>query len=91
MNRILLEKVRCLLSNDSISKSFWVETLANTCHLVNRLPSSVIRGKTPLEVLPRKVTQDYDSLKVFGYLTYYHVKEEARERGKECSLDSRKA
>jgi len=48
MNRTLLEKVRCMLSNAGISKSFWAKALAYTCHLVNRLPSSAIRGKTPL-------------------------------------------
>jgi len=46
MNRTLLEKVRCMLFNARISKSFWVEALAHACHLVNRLPSSVIGGKT---------------------------------------------
>jgi len=50
MNRIFLEKVHCKLSNARLSKFFWAETLAYACHLVNRLPSSVIRCKTPLEV-----------------------------------------
>ena len=48
MNMILLEKVRCMLSNVSISKSFWAEALAYACHLVNRLPLSAIGDKTPL-------------------------------------------
>jgi len=59
----LLEKVRCMLSNTGISKSFWVEALAYACHLVNRLPSFAIGGKTPPEVWSEKfVAQDYDSL-----------------------------
>jgi len=38
------------VSNARLSKSFWAEALANTCHLINKLPSSAIGGKTPLEV-----------------------------------------
>ena len=50
MNRTLLEKVHCMLSNASLSKNFWAETLAYACYLVNRLPSSAIGGKSPLAV-----------------------------------------
>jgi len=49
MNRTLLEKVRCMLSNAGISKSFWAKALVYACHLVNRLPSSAIGGKALLE------------------------------------------
>ena len=65
-----------MLSSVELSKNFWVETLAYAFYLVNRLSSSVIGGKTPLKVWSRKPAQDYDSLRVFGCLTYYHVKED---------------
>ena len=42
-------------------------------HLVNRLSSSAIDGKTPLEVWSGKPATDYDSLHVFGSIAYYHV------------------
>jgi len=73
---ILLEKVQCMLFNVGISKSFWTEALAYACHLVNKLSSSAIGGKTPLEVWLEKVAQDYDLLWVFGCPTYYHVKKD---------------
>ena len=44
-------------------------------HLINRLPSSALNGKTPFEVLSGKPTIDYDTLRVFGSTAYYHVKE----------------
>jgi len=50
MNMTLLEKIRCMLSNASISKYFWSEALACYCYLVNRLHSSTIEGKTLLKV-----------------------------------------
>ncbi|KAE8695075.1 Cytochrome P450 82A4 [Hibiscus syriacus] len=56
-------------------KTFWVEVVTYACNLINRLPSSAIRGKIPLEVWFGKPATDYDSLHIFGSTTYYHVKE----------------
>jgi len=50
--------------------------LAYACHLVSRLPSSSIGGKTPLEIWSEKVAQDYDLLQVFECPAYYHVKKD---------------
>ena len=76
MNRALLEKVHCMLSNIGLEKSFWSEALAYTCHLISKLPSSGLGGKTPLKVWSKKVAQDYNSLLVFDSMAHYHVKEE---------------
>ena len=76
MNMTLLEKVHCMLSNTSISISFWAEALAYACYLVNMLSSSAVGGKTPVGVWSKRVAQDYDSLRVFDCPTYYHVKED---------------
>ena len=43
---------------------------------MNRLPSSAIGGKTPLEVWSEKTAADYDLLRVFGCPAYYHVKDD---------------
>ena len=64
------------ISNAGISKSFCAEALAYVCHLVNRLSSSAIGGKTPLKAWSGRVAQDYDSLRIFGCSSYYHVKED---------------
>jgi len=61
MDMTLLEKVRCMLFNAGLSKSFWAETLAYACHLINMLSSSAIGGKTLLKVwsekLPKTMTR----------------------------------
>ena len=75
MNRTLLEKVRCMLSNAGLGKQFWAEAVTYAGHLVNRLPSSALERKTPMEVWSGKPATDYDSLHVFGSTAYYHVKE----------------
>ncbi|KAG9455031.1 hypothetical protein H6P81_007935 [Aristolochia fimbriata] len=75
MNKTLVEKVRCMLSNPGLGRKFWAEAVTYAQHLVNRLPSSAIGGKTPLEVWSGKPAIDNDSLHVFGSITYYHVNE----------------
>ena len=75
MNRTMLEKVRCMLSNASLGKQFWAEVVMYASHLINRLPSSALNGKTPLEVWSGKPINDYNTLHVFGSTAYYHVKE----------------
>jgi len=62
-----------MLSNVGLSNFIW---LRYACLLINRLPSSVIGGKTPLKVWSGKVAQDYSSLRIFGYPAYYHVRED---------------
>jgi len=73
MNRTLLEKIQCLLSNARLAKSFWVEALTYASHLINMLPSSAIGGNTLMEVWSEKAVQGYDMLKIFGCPAYYHV------------------
>ena len=75
MNRTMLEKVRCMLSNAGLGKQFWAEVVMYASHLINRLPSSALNGKTPLEVWSGKPINDYNTLHVFGSTAYYHVKE----------------
>jgi len=78
-NRTLLDKIRCLLSNRGLKKSFWAEAMTYASHLINRLPSSVIGGKTPMKIWSGKVATDYDMLRVFGCPPYYHVSDEKLE------------
>ena len=75
MNRTLLEKVRCMLSNAGLGREFWAEAVTYASHLINRLPSTAIGGKSPLEKWSGNPAKDYDSLHVFGCIAYYHVKE----------------
>ena len=75
MNRTLLEKVRCMLSNAGLGKAFWAEAVTYACHLINRLPAAANEGKTPMEVWSGKPATNYDSLRIFGSPAYFHVRE----------------
>ncbi|KAH9714714.1 Integrase catalytic domain-containing protein [Citrus sinensis] len=63
--------------NEGIKRhfTFWAEAVSYASHLVNRLPSAVIGGKTPMEMWSGKHAQDYDPLRIFGCPAYYHVKD----------------
>ena len=72
MNRTLMEKVRCMLSNAGLPKVFWAEATATACHLVNRSPSIAIDKRTPEEVWSG-TPANYSDLKIFGCPAYAHV------------------
>ena len=75
INRTLLEKVWCMLSNAGLDKKYWAEFVSYASHLINWLPSAAIGGKTPMEMWSEKHAQDYDSLRIFECPAYYHVKD----------------
>ena len=69
----MLEKVRCLLSNAGLDKSFWAEAIVYARHLIDG--STAIGGKTPLEIWSKKAAQDHDLLRKFRSLTYFSAKD----------------
>lgn len=72
MNKTLLERTKCMLSNSGFNTSFWAEAVNTTYYLANCSPSSAIDYKTPIKVWSNKPSK-YSMLKVFGCLAYYHV------------------
>ena len=69
MNRTLMEKVRCMLFNAQLTKSFWAEAASTACYLINRSPSVVIEKKTPQEIWSGS-SATYSYLKIFGCPVY---------------------
>ena len=72
MNRTIISKARCMLSNARMGKHFWVEAANTACYLINRSPSIPLNNKTPIEVW-LGTPADYSQLKVFGCTAYAHV------------------
>jgi len=75
INRSLLEKIRCLLSNTQLDKSFWAEASVYVSHLMNCLSLTMIGDKTPLDIWSSGTAQDYSLLWVFECLTYFSIKD----------------
>jgi hypothetical protein len=72
MNRTIISKARCMLSNTKMNKRFWAEAANTACYLINRSPSIPLNKKTPIEVWSGTPV-DYSQLKVFGCTAYAHV------------------
>lgn len=72
MNRTIISRARCMLSNAKMSKRFWAEAANTACYLINRSPSIPLDKKTPIEVWSGEPA-DYSQLRVFGCTAYAHV------------------
>jgi hypothetical protein len=64
-HRHIVEVGLTLLAHASMPLKFWDEAFITTTYLINRLPSKVIHGQTPLDRL-YKHQPDYTSLRTFG-------------------------
>lgn len=49
INRTLIDKVKSMLVQYKLPKTFWAEILLTTCYSVNLSPSTTIDYKTPYE------------------------------------------
>jgi hypothetical protein len=50
--------------HSSLSSSFWADAFQTSCYLINRMPTPLVRNKSPFEVLFQTQT-DYSFLHVF--------------------------
>ncbi|CAH9119777.1 unnamed protein product [Cuscuta epithymum] len=50
-NRHMLDTARALLFQMNVPKQFWANAVSTSCFLINRMPSSVLEGKTPYQCL----------------------------------------
>ncbi|KAA0060416.1 retrotransposon protein, putative, Ty1-copia subclass [Cucumis melo var. makuwa] len=74
MNRTLIERVRCMLSEAKLPEDFWVESLATATYTTNRSPSISINMKTPEEMW-KGSAPDLSNLKTFRCTIYIHTKQ----------------
>ena len=65
----VLEVSRELRFNGHIPIRFWGECILIAVYLINRLPTTVLEGKTPYEVF-HNVKARLDHLRIFGCLGY---------------------
>ena len=73
MNRTLMERVRCLLSEAKLPNSFWGEALLTAAHVINLTPVVALQSDVPNSVWYGKDVF-YDHLRVFGCNPLYMCK-----------------
>lgn len=91
-NKHLLEVARSLLFQNSVPKYLWGEAVLTAAYLINRMPSKVLRFKTPMEVFlenfPNNRLLSTLPLKVFGCTVFVHNNEPNQSklspRAKKC-------
>lgn len=84
-HRHLLETARAIRFHAGLPIKFWGDCLLAATHLINMLPSSVLKWKSPFEMLMHKVP-DYSYLRVIGCLCYAYSKSSVGSRASKCIL-----
>lgn len=88
-HRHILNAARSILFQANLPVRFWGESVLTAAHLINRTLTKVLGGKTPYEVLYKKVPS-YDNIKMFGCLCFVHHvrrdKDKFGMRSKRCIL-----
>jgi hypothetical protein len=79
MNRTLVERVRCLLSQSQLSNSFWGEALSTSVHVLNLTPCVPLQFDVPDKVWTGKDVS-YDHLRVFGCKAFVHIPKDERSK-----------
>jgi len=69
-NHHLLEVARSLMFEMKVDKSFWADAIMTTCYLINRMPSSVLKGATPLSSFSFGTLVSFTTLYIWLYLLY---------------------
>ncbi|RDX90437.1 hypothetical protein CR513_27693, partial [Mucuna pruriens] len=79
MNKTLIERVRCMLSEARLPKHFWGEALYTVVHVINLSPVVALNTEVPDKIWFGKDVK-YDHLRVFGCKAFVHVPKDERSK-----------
>ncbi|RDX75554.1 hypothetical protein CR513_44548, partial [Mucuna pruriens] len=79
MNKILIERVRYMLSKARLPRHFWGETLYTAVHVINLSPTVALNTEVPDKIWFGKDVK-YDHLRVFGCKAFVHVPKDERSK-----------
>nr|KYP50220.1 Retrovirus-related Pol polyprotein from transposon TNT 1-94 [Cajanus cajan] len=79
MNKTLVERVRCMLSEAKLPKNFWGEAFFAAVHVINLSPVVTLNIEVPNKIwFGIKVSYDY--LRVFDYKAFVHILKDERSK-----------
>nr|CAN63536.1 hypothetical protein VITISV_002860 [Vitis vinifera] len=86
-NSTIMNMVRSLLTTSGIPKSFWLEAVNWSIHILNRSPTLVVQNMTPKEAWSgRKLVVNH--FRIFGCIAYAYIPDEKRRKldnkGEKC-------
>lgn len=84
-NRTLLEMTRAMMFESNVPLSFWPEAVVTAAYLINRLPTSILHHKTPIQTLSLQTNIPSIDPKVFGCTVYTHVPRTQRHKLEPCA------
>ena len=64
----------------NVPKAYWLDGVLTTTFLINRMPSKVLGGKSPLQTLVPEVLLFLIPPKVFGCKCFAHVPKSQRDK-----------
>ncbi|CAL5342497.1 unnamed protein product [Camellia sinensis] len=79
MNKTLVERVRCLLSQTQLPRSFWGEALSTIVHVLNLTPCVPLQFDVPDRVWTGKDVS-YGHLRIFGCKAFVHIPKDERSK-----------
>jgi len=79
MNKTLVERVTCMLSEAKLPKHFWGEALLAAVHVINLSPAVALNTEVPDKIWFGK-NVSYDHLRVFGCRAFVHVPKDERSK-----------
>ncbi|KAL0551899.1 hypothetical protein IC582_010991 [Cucumis melo] len=79
LNRTLVERVRCLLTESQLPQSFWGEALNTVIHVLNLTPCVPLGSEVPNRIWSGKDIS-YSHLRVFGCKAFVHVPKDERSK-----------
>ena len=83
-NRHLLEVARSLLFRSHVPKNLRGEAILTATYLIDRMPSQILKFKTPLQSFPTTYPNSHlvsqIQLRVFGCTTFVHIHSQHRSK-----------
>jgi len=78
-HRHLLNIAWALRFQAGLPLSFWGECVFTAAHLINRIPNTVLKGKSPFEISYHQ-PPSYDHLRVFGCLCFAQIRPKTKDK-----------